>query len=140
MEGPPGQRETGDLGLTQLVSPFSSERMSRMCCPPCPIQMTTFSFDGSEVREEGPGHRCVLDSRRMSSGIPGRPRRLAIPPGPSPSTGHRRASSGEGTWWVSCRQLALGCQHPFPLLSLLCRPKESQGPEEPWCVESWRQS
>lgn len=35
------------------TSPYSFERMSRMCCPVCRIQMTIFSCAGSEVREEG---------------------------------------------------------------------------------------
>lgn len=116
-----------------LVSPFSFEKMSKMCCPPCPIQMTTFSSDGSEVREAGLGHRCVLDSRRMSSGIPGRRRRLAtpLPQAPtSPQDTDMGAQTGEGTCWVSCKQEAdvnlwgwAVSILSFYSVSLLCRRK-----------------
>lgn len=79
------------------VSPYSFEKMSRTCCLPCPIQMTTFSFDGSEVREEGLGQGCVLDGRRMSSGIRGKLRQKDgwQPPAPSPipSPGYRLGNS-----------------------------------------------
>lgn len=61
--------------------------------------MTTFSFDGSEVREEGLGQGCVLDNRRMPSGIPGKLRQkdgLQSLASLSPSTGYRHGSSDRG--------------------------------------------
>lgn len=50
----PGQRVVRVGPATHpTTSPYSFGRMSRMCCPPCRIQMTIFSCAGSEVREEG---------------------------------------------------------------------------------------
>lgn len=106
MEERSGQRETGPP-THPAVSPYSFEKMSRTCCPPCPIQMTTSSFDGSEVREEGLGQGCVLDNRRMSSGIPGRLGQDSWQPPQAPALlqdTDMEAQTGEGTCWVSCRQ------------------------------------
>jgi hypothetical protein len=135
MEECSGQREMGPP-THPAVSPYSSEKMFRTCCPPCPIQMTTSSFDGSEVREEGLGQGCVLDNRRMSSGIPGRLGQKDSWQSPQAPAllqdTDTEAQTGEGTCWVSCRQEEDASLWVWTVsslfvyfVSLLCRHKES---------------
>lgn len=72
----PGQRVVRVGPSAHLAaSRFSFGRMSRMCCPPCRIQMTIFSCAGSEVRgeglQEGGWARCLLWVTEMApSGNP----------------------------------------------------------------------
>lgn len=79
------------------ISLPSSEKMSRMCCPPCPTRMTISFCAGSEVRADVGEVRARGSKRDLVPTAPGgpmarriRPHHLASPSGPEEGRGQER--------------------------------------------------